>query len=505
MEEKNRRKTVHKSIFVKYLLTFVCIIVISFSVLSWIFTTMLRAYSSDEKDARLLDTAAILSEQIEHSGAASMEELLSMSAGPEHSIGGLVAVFPEMSIFLCDADGHILTRVPSDVGAVGTGTLSRTIDTSLLRDYPHEALDGMLSYHGQLDGSRSLRAFAAEVTVSDVCIGYVVTVRSTAVEDALQGVVRSAIFTSSIWVILAAVIAVYFITERMTRPLREITRAAKTYARGDFKARVRTYGEDEIAELGHAFNHMAEALEKNELMRNSFLANVSHDLRTPMTTIAGFIDGINSGAIPPEKHAHYLNIISAEVHRLSRLVSEILDVSRLESGERTFVHADFDVAEMARIILISFEQRIEEKQLEVEFTSADSVIAYADKDAIHQVLYNLCHNAIKFASEGGVFRISIESEDKDKPIVIRIYDEGQTIRDEELPFVFDRFYKTDKSRGLDKNGVGLGLYISKAIMDAHGETISVRSLTDGDRSGCEFMFTLRRGTAAARKAHPADR
>lgn len=490
----------YKSIFVKYLMTFVCIIVISFSILSWIFTTMIRGYSSDEKDARLRDSAALLSEQIERSGAATMTDFISLPQAPHNSIAGIVSVFPDMNVFLFEADGRAVYGTPE---AWSHPDRVSSLDTTLLDRYEMKGQEGdVYIYRSTLDGSRTQRVFVAAVMRGDDCIGYVAAARSTASEDALAGVVKSAIFTSSIWVILAAVIAVYFITERMTRPLREITRAAKTYAKGDFTARVRTYGEDEIAELGHAFNHMAEALEKNEVMRNAFLANVSHDLRTPMTTIAGFIDGINSGAIPPEKHGHYLGIISVEVHRLSRLVSEILDVSRLESGERTFVHADFDVAEMARIILISFEQRIEEKHLDVVFESADSVIAHADKDAIHQVLYNLCHNAIKFAKDGGMLRILIESEEvKDKPIVVRIYDEGQVIGDEELPYVFDRFYKTDKSRGLDKNGVGLGLYISKAIMDAHGETISVRTLSDGERVGCEFMFTLKHGCAAPRKPH----
>jgi signal transduction histidine kinase len=143
---------------------------------------------------------------------------------------------------------------------------------------------------------------------------------------------RNAVINSSIWVMLAAVIAAYFITERIVRPMRAMTDASKSFAKGDFSARVVVTGKDEVSELSRAFNSMAESLDNLEKMRNSFLANVSHDLRTPMTTISGFIDGITSGAIPPEKHDYYLNIIQAEVHRLSRLVSEILDVSRLESG-----------------------------------------------------------------------------------------------------------------------------------------------------------------------------
>ena len=218
-----------------------------------------------------------------------------------------------------------------------------------------------------------------------------------------------------------------------------------------------------------------------------------------MTTIAGFIDGINSGAIPPEKHEYYLGIISGEVHRLSRLVSQLLDVSRLESGDRKFSFSDFDVAEMARIILISFEQKIEDKRLEVEFIAEeDKMIANADKDAVHQVLYNLCHNAIKFAHDGGRFIIRI-GRFENKKLRISVFDDGECLVGEDKDMVFDRFYKTDKSRGLDKNGVGLGLYICKTIVEAHGERIGVISETEG----CEFWFTLKEGEAADRRIHKA--
>ena len=235
---------------------------------------------------------------------------------------------------------------------------------------------------------------------------------------------------------------------------------------------------------------MAESLDNLEKMRNSFLANVSHDLRTPMTTISGFIDGITSGAIPPEKHEYYLGVISAEVHRLSRLVSQLLDISRLESGDRKFNYEDFDVAEVGRLILISFEQKIEDKKLDVEFDTDDEEMpVVADKDAIYQVLYNLCHNAIKFSKEGGKLSIKITKYGAGK-VRISVFDEGQVIPEEDIHMVFERFYKSDKSRGLDKSGVGLGLYICKTIIDAHGEEIHVESRED---EGTEFYFTLKEG------------
>ena len=300
---------------------------------------------------------------------------------------------------------------------------------------------------------------------------------------------------------LAAVIAAYFITERIVRPMRAMTGAAKSFAKGDFSARVVVYGNDEVSELGKAFNNMAESLDNLEKMRNGFLANVSHDLRTPMTVISGFIDGITSGAIPPEKHDYYLNIIQTEVHRLSRLVDQLLDISRLESGDRKFNFVDFDITEMARIILISFEQRIDAKKLDVSFnTDEDDIFVNADKDAIYQVLYNICHNAIKFARESGKFSISI-SRIQSKKIRISVFNEGQGIPKEDIKLVFDRFYKTDKSRGLDKNGVGLGLYISKTIIEAHGEAIWAESV---EGENCEFIFTLKEGAQPQKRKHQGE-
>ena len=265
-----------------------------------------------------------------------------------------------------------------------------------------------------------------------------------------------------------------------------MSRAAKQYAAGKFDVRVPVRGSDEIAELAMAFNNMANSLATVEDQRRSFLANVSHDLRTPMTTIAGFIDGILDGAIPPEKQPYYLELIAGEVRRLSRLVASLLDISRIQAGDRKFTMTAFDICEMARQILISFEQRIDEKQLNIEFEcDRDNMTVYADRDAIHQVLYNICDNAVKFTNPGGLYRINITAHDK--KTYVSVFNEGQGIPEAELPYVFDRFYKSDKSRGLDKTGVGLGLYITKTIMDAHNEEIWVKSVWG---EYCEFVFTL---------------
>jgi signal transduction histidine kinase len=222
-------------------------------------------------------------------------------------------------------------------------------------------------------------------------------------------------------------------------------------------------------------------------MQKNFLSNVSHDLKTPMTTIAGFVDGILDGAIPPEKQDYYLNIIKNEVKRLSRLVTSLLDISRLQSGERKFEFKQFNICELTRQTVLSFENQLEEKKLNVEFdTDEFDMMAYGDTDAINQVIYNLCHNAIKFSYNEGLYKVSIKYIDDNK-IRFTIHNDGIGISNEELPFVFDRFYKSDKSRGLDKTGTGLGLFITKTIIDAHSETITASSEYE---KWCEFSFTL---------------
>jgi signal transduction histidine kinase len=179
--------------------------------------------------------------------------------------------------------------------------------------------------------------------------------------------------------------------------------------------------------------------------------------------------------------------VSKEVHRLSRLVSSLLDLSRIQAGDRKFVMKSFDICEMARLILISFEKQIDEKRLEVEFECEnDRMQVLADRDAIHQVFYNVCDNAVKFAEDGGKFRISVRRA-KGRKVHVSIYNEGQGISPADINYVFERFYKSDKSRGLNKNGTGLGLFISKTIIESHNEQIWVESEYG---KNCCFTFSL---------------
>ena len=486
-----------KTFFFKYLTTFVIIIFVSFAILSGIITSMVRNYAFSDTEERLNKECSIIVELIKDGGVDDIEDEVFLIAS---FIKPMVNLNSDYDVLITDGDGKIVLSTAHSVEDESRKTPIIDIENGLgnisISSFERQkGENGEIGYVYNGTIGESLKdqymVYAKPVMRENEVECYVMSISSTNKEHNFVGVTRRVVINSSIWVMLTAVIAAYFITERIVHPLRNMTSASKKFAKGDFSVRVPVgKRQDEVAELGRAFNNMADSLESLEKMRNSFLANISHDLRTPMTTIAGFIDGINSGAIPPEKHEYYLGIISAEVHRLSRLVSQLLDVSRLESGERKFNYTDFDIAEVARIILISFEQEIEDKNLDVEFDSEfDGMYVRADKDAIYQVLYNLCHNAIKFAKQGGKFKIAI-SRITDTKIKIAVYDQGQAISEEDSKMIFDRFYKTDKSRGLDKSGVGLGLYICKTIVDAHEELIGVESFDDG----CEFWFTLTEGT-----------
>ena len=245
--------------------------------------------------------------------------------------------------------------------------------------------------------------------------------------------------------------------------------------------------DDEIGALAASFNQMAESLEQSEKRRADFIANVAHELKTPMTTISGFADGILDGTIPKEEETKYLTSIRDETRRLSRLVRDMLDVSstksRLSDPKRRTV---FDLNELLLQTLLSFEDRATKKNLDVDpQLPENNIMVLADKDAITRVIYNLLDNAVKFANPGSCLTLRLYKDGEKAYVSVK--DIGETIPPDDLPFIFDRFHKSDRSRSLDKEGMGLGLYLVKTIINSHDEDIAVKS-EDGMT---EFVFTLK--------------
>ena len=287
-------------------------------------------------------------------------------------------------------------------------------------------------------------------------------------------------------VLLIAFVVLFFITKKLTKPIYQISEAAHSYAQGDFSKRVDISRSHEFAPLASAFNSMADGIDGLEQMRRGFVADVSHELRTPMTTITGFVDGMLDGTIPPEQHEKYLTIVSEEVHRISRMVSSLLDVAKMQSGQMTYVKKPFDIVNTTGKALFAFEDRINAKQinLDVDFCD-DSVIVNGDEDAIYRVIYNLLDNAVKFTNPSGNIKISIQTVDNKAKVLVR--NTGIGISKTDAAHIFERFYKVDKSRSINRRGTGIGLYLVKNIIKEHGEDVI---LTSKEGEFAQFVFTL---------------
>jgi len=476
-----------KSVFTKYMTTFTLIILFSFLVLILVVSSMITNYSIETKRHTMESGAEMAANSLDaYIKTSLIKDSYSVVKNHRTDIyENLQTIdnFADSTVYVIDHDGTLLCSSESNI--IKNGFLSAEIIENILADsenaYSISKINGVfdelrLNFFYELKSEQG----STIVMVSSPDIG----------DPVFTTKVIKTIISVSLWIFLAALISVYFISERIVEPLRQISTAAQNFAKGKFETRVKVSGRDEVATLADAFNNMADSLGRLEEMRSSFLANVSHDLRTPMTTISGFVDGIIDGTIPEEKRSYYLAIISSEVRRLSRLVSSLLQLSRLEAGDTKYKMIDFNLSEKARQILISFETKIDGKKLEIEFNNNQDIFVNADTDAIHQVIYNLTDNAIKFTPEGGTISITLSVrtiEKRTKKALFTIKNSGPGIPPEEIPFLFDRFYKSDRSRGLDKTGTGLGLYIVKTTLINHGEDIKV---TSEPGKSTEFNFTL---------------
>lgn len=483
-----------KSLFAKYMTAFMLIILISFAILAAVISGSVRSYSIEHRERTMEQTARAaelyLSQTFYDSGVEDFSQFIYYNSGNASEYLTLLTDYsPDTTIFISNAAGDILLTDRHSPVSAGEAISSVVVE---------DILDGNLRQQNTLGGlfDDCYLTYAKTIESDTDVLGIVCTSTSSAKLNILIDNLVKTIIMTFLWISLATLIAVYFISDKIISPLKDMSKAARSFASGNFDERVPVIGQDEVAELATAFNNMAGSLNNIENSRRTFLANISHDLRTPMTTISGFVDNIIDGVIPPDKHEHYLRIVSSETKRLSRLVQQLLDILHIESGVRKFNMTVFDICEMARQILISFETKIDAKKLDVEFISdSDNMYVSADRDAIYQIFYNIADNGIKFSDEGGKYRVTILQ--KEKKVYVLVYNEGIGIPEEDLPYVFDRFYKGDKSRGIDKSGVGLGMYISKTIIDAHHEEIWVKSI-QGEY--CEFVFTLAAKSPAGRTA-----
>ncbi|MCT8977496.1 cell wall metabolism sensor histidine kinase WalK [Clostridium sp. CX1] len=296
------------------------------------------------------------------------------------------------------------------------------------------------------------------------------------------------IWMSAILAIVVSCVVIYYLSQRIIiKPLEQINYVADKISKGEVDKRVSIESKDEIGTLARSFNSMADSLEAVEKNRREFISNVSHEIRSPITSIKGFIGGILDGVIPKEKENYYLSVTYGEIQRLTRLVNDLLDLSAIEAGQFRLRIEELDINEIIRLSVIKFETKIREKGLKVDvLMQDDELYVAADKDRITQVVTNLIDNAIKYVGEGGTVRISTKT--KGDKALVSVFNDGPSISKEDLKHIWDRFYKADKSR-TTKLSTGLGLSIVRSILTQLGEDVWIENK---EPQGVKFVFTLKR-------------
>ena len=441
-------------------------------------------YARSQKSGEIRTKAVVMSQlsvnYLESGRFLTIEEL--QNDRDFRQLASFAATVSDVHFMICDREGHVLLSTDKDLTGM-TVTMPAKMTREIMEQGETSARDDL---GGLYENKRFVVGVPAVNPTSGEVVGEVFAVSTSASLDAMwQGFV-GLFFMTALVVLMISFMASSVTTMRQIQPIREMAAATRQYAEGNFDIRMNDYGrDDEIGELAASFNNMAESLQQTERQRREFIANISHELKTPMTTIAGYTDGILDGTIPPENERQYLQIISNESRRLSRMVRRMLDVSQLQAIDPLRSGGHFDICESMRRVLISMEKKINDRHLDVDADIPEEpILVLGDNDMITQVIYNLLENAAKFAREGSTLYLGVTTIDGKARVTVR--NVGDTIPAEELPLLFERFHKSDKSRSEDKDGVGLGLYIVKTILEQHRETIRVTS----ENGVTAFTFSL---------------
>ena len=481
----SRRNTISREFFA----TIAAVLVLGLSVMCAIQAALSAAYFIGERKSSLTDVlngATALSERFADEGSIVTKPLQGEDVLERaHSGFELFNTASGALVFIADENGQILLHTGDDA-FTGAGVPASYIDEL------NEGYD--IFETGTLDGVYCAKYYTAgrRITVGGQD-GYLFAASPMAALGSYMTDMLTMFGISAAVILILCSILCWVLAKRITGPIEDISEAARRLGSGDFTARAPVDGCVELADFATTFNNMAARLQTIDNSRGQFMGNIAHELRTPMTTIKGFIDGMLDGTIPPEQEKEYLRIISDEARRLSRLVRRMLEVSQLQSRDLTRTKAPFDVCESMRRVLISMEKKITDRGLDVDADIPDSgIMVLGDNDLITQVIYNLLENAAKFARKGSALYLGVTTLNGKALISVR--NEGDTIPAEEIPLLFERFHKSDKSRSEDKDGVGLGLYVVKTILDQHKEHIAVTS--ENGLTTFTFSVTLAGGQTA---------
>ena len=470
-----------KTISNMYFTTTAILLVAGITVMGFVQMYLAISYFVSERKSALSGVVQVAAKQV--SLLQPDEDLPQLSEEDRDRVQraiGIVSETSDSSLLLADAQGNVV--------------LAAGFDQALGAQIPRNVLDQMAGGQkamfdsGTLGGVYDKGQYTAGCVLTDAAgqvRGYAFASSNiSALNGYVADMFSTFILSAGLMLLISSLLSVVF-TTRLTLPLRRIAEAARKFGAGDFSTRVPVEGEDEVAQLAVTFNNMAANLEAIDSSRSNFMGNIAHELRTPMTSVKGFVDGMLDGTSPPELYNHYLGVVSQEVGRLTRLIQNMLDISKLEAGEYQVNARSYDVWESITGAALAAEQRIESGRIQIQGLVPERTMVYADPDLVHQVVYNLLDNAIKFTPEEGIIRFGVTRSGGQ--VTVSIWNTGPGIAPEALPFVFDRFFKEDRSRGLNTRGSGLGLHICKVLVNLSGGKIWVES-QEGE--WCRFSFTL---------------
>ena len=470
-----------KTLVKKYFSITLMVILIGFIVLGtslWVFTTK---YWETEKKELLLQNATSISNFIKHNNVEYNDGLIIEEPELMQSVMNAFSLNINADIFVSDLDGNLILKSENLINTAKSGTIDKHTLSEIIKD---EDFIGFSSLGGIYEKNYYVAAVPILNSKGDIIAAtFVGTDPATLYSYRFE--IFNIFFISATIILLLYFLCVGFLFYKMVKPLKQMAQAADLYSKGDFSKRIIVSSDDEIGRLSYAFNKMADSLSASENVRRNFIANVSHELKTPMNTISGFVDGILDGTIGEDKQKYYLDIVSKETKRLSRLVKSMLNLSRIDSGTLKLSKSNFDLFEVILSVLISFEKDIVDKGIKIMgLDDCAVVIVTADKDMIYQAVYNLIENAVKFTEPNGYIKINLLK--KGGKVVFCLENSCEAMDAEDLKHIFDRFYKADKSRSKDKNGLGLGLYIVKKIIKSHKGEIFAQS----NNNKCKFEFYL---------------
>ena len=471
-----------RSLYKRQLAMMVGIVALSFTLLSTAFMMLSYRYIISEKRDAMERNAGYIA-----MFASSFYQQL--RSEPFQNYVASIALISDSYVIVAAPDGEIIYATDGvNFYAYENSKVPESVVSQVLE---RGSYAGMTSLGGIFPERRYLASLPITVSLNNLSVtqGLVLVSADASSLAEMWSATATIFFFTAVVVLLIAFVASSLFSAHQARPLNEMAEAARKFGRGEFDVRVTSYEGrcDEISTLAEAFNTMANSLAKVESQRSEFIANVSHELKTPMTTISGFAEGILDGTIPPEREKESLQIVVSETRRLSRLVRRMLDLARLNALTENTVTAQeqFDLTEVVSQVIISLESKITGRNLDVDVQMPDEkLMVWGDPDSITQVCYNLLDNAAKFAAAGTAITVQITKKDGKAYTTIRIL--GSTIPKDELPLLFERFHKADYSRSMDREGVGLGLYIVKTILGNLKETITATS-EDGVT---QFTFTL---------------